>query len=110
MKINCLSCGHNIDLDDAYADHYEGEVKCFGCNTGLEIRTEQGAVRCVRLSSRPTHEDKTLDEAQGQTAADARAKSPKAGTYKARNEAKQAAAPLSESGLRHASPADNRAA
>lgn len=50
MKINCLSCGHNIDLDDAYAQHYEGEVKCFGCAATLELRTEQGSVRYVRLA------------------------------------------------------------
>jgi len=52
MKINCLSCGHNIDLDDAYADHYEGEIKCYGCDAKVEIRTEQSAIRSVRLLDR----------------------------------------------------------
>ncbi len=52
MKINCLSCGHNIDLDDAYADHYEGEIKCYGCDATVEIRTEQSAIRFVRLLDR----------------------------------------------------------
>lgn len=32
MKINCLSCGFKVDLDeDAYAD-YEGQVKCYTCS------------------------------------------------------------------------------
>jgi len=49
MKINCLSCGHNVELDEAYADHYEGGIKCFGCGAMLEILTDQGALRFVRL-------------------------------------------------------------
>lgn len=49
MKINCLSCGHNIDLDDAYAENYDGPIKCFACSSTLELRTEQSAIRRVRL-------------------------------------------------------------
>jgi len=48
MKINCLSCGHKIDLGDAY-DDYKGLVKCFICNTLLEIRTEEGSLKSVKL-------------------------------------------------------------
>jgi ribosomal protein S27E len=39
MKINCLSCGHKVDLGDAY-EEYEGQVKCFACTAILEIKTE----------------------------------------------------------------------
>ena len=46
MKINCVSCGHKVDLDDAY-DDYEGQVKCFVCGTLLEIRTDQGNIKSV---------------------------------------------------------------
>ena len=49
MKINCLSCGHNIELDEAYGENYEGEVKCFGCGAVLELRTEQPHIRYVRV-------------------------------------------------------------
>jgi hypothetical protein len=49
MKINCLSCGHNVDLDDAYTDNYEGAIKCYGCDATLEIKTEQGSLRGVHL-------------------------------------------------------------
>lgn len=34
MKINCLSCGHKVELDDAY-DDFEGLVKCFACTALL---------------------------------------------------------------------------
>ena len=47
MKINCLCCGHKVDLDDAY-DDYEGSVKCFACQAILEIRTEQGTIKAVK--------------------------------------------------------------
>jgi len=49
MKINCLSCGHNIDLDAAYAENYEGRIKCFACSATLELRTEHGVIRSVRF-------------------------------------------------------------
>ena len=59
MKINCLSCGHNVDLDDAY-DNYEGQVKCFACGAILEIKTEEGSlisVRFVKTVPRPSREE-----------------------------------------------------
>lgn len=48
MKINCLSCGHNINLDDSYSD-YEGQVKCFACSALLEIKLDQGSVKKVQI-------------------------------------------------------------
>ena len=50
MKINCLSCGHNVDLDDAY-DDYEGAVKCFACGAILNIKTEQGHLKSVNVAT-----------------------------------------------------------
>jgi len=49
MKINCVSCGHNIELDDAY-DDFEGDVKCYVCGTRLEVKVSQGKIKCVRLA------------------------------------------------------------
>lgn len=48
MKINCLCCGHKVDLDDVY-DDYEGFVKCL-CGAMLEIKTEEGRLKHVKLS------------------------------------------------------------
>ena len=48
MKINCLCCGHKVDLDDAY-DDYEGQVKCYVCSEMLEIKSEEGKLRSVQL-------------------------------------------------------------
>jgi DNA-directed RNA polymerase subunit N (RpoN/RPB10) len=49
MKVNCLFCGHKVELDDAY-DDYEGPIRCFVCGTQLEIRTEEGNIRSVKLA------------------------------------------------------------
>lgn len=49
MKINCVSCGHNMALDDAY-DNFEGMVKCYVCGGLLEVKTEEGQVKSVSLA------------------------------------------------------------
>jgi ribosomal protein S27E len=46
MKINCLSCGHKVDLDDVY-DDYQGQIRCLTCAAMLEIKTEEGQLRSV---------------------------------------------------------------
>jgi len=48
MKINCLSCGHTIDLDDAYSD-YEGQIKCYTCNALLEVKLSDSLIKSVKL-------------------------------------------------------------
>ena len=54
MKINCLSCGFKVDLDDTY-DDFEGPIKCL-CGALLEIRTEEGMLKAIKMAeplSRP---------------------------------------------------------
>ena len=51
MRINCLSCGHKLDLGDAY-DDYAGQVKCLVCGALLEIGTAEGNVRSVAVAMR----------------------------------------------------------
>jgi hypothetical protein len=41
MKVNCLSCGHNVVLDDAYND-FEGMLRCYVCSALLEVKTSDG--------------------------------------------------------------------
>ncbi|MFW6114258.1 MAG: hypothetical protein ACOC7K_00790 [bacterium] len=48
MKLNCLSCGHTLDMRDSY-DDYEGQVKCFICGGLMAIRTEDGQIKRVEL-------------------------------------------------------------
>ena len=52
MKVNCLCCGHNVALDEAY-DDYEGQIKCFACRAILRIRTEEGSLKSVEFVEVP---------------------------------------------------------
>ncbi|RJR36951.1 MAG: hypothetical protein C4567_13260 [Deltaproteobacteria bacterium] len=47
MRLNCLSCGHKVELDNAY-DEFEGPVKCL-CGTMLEIRTKEGLLKAIKV-------------------------------------------------------------
>ena len=53
MKIICLSCGHKVDLGDAY-DDYAGPVKCVACGMLLKIKTEEGNLRSVACAREST--------------------------------------------------------
>jgi len=49
MKINCLSCGHSLELDEeAYSD-YEGQVKCYTCSALLEVKLAEGRIKSVKF-------------------------------------------------------------
>ena len=50
IKLSCLACGHRLDLGDAYED-YEGEVRCWGCDTALEVALHEGKLRSMRRST-----------------------------------------------------------
>ncbi len=66
MNVNCLSCGHALDLREAY-DDYRGQVRCFICGALLAIRTLDGDVKSVELVRSPleaaVHPDVPADEA-----------------------------------------------
>ncbi|AFM27562.1 hypothetical protein [Desulfomonile tiedjei] len=46
MKINCISCGHNLFVDDAY-DDFEGLFKCYICGALLKVKTADGKIKSV---------------------------------------------------------------
>ena len=52
MKIICLSCGHKVDLGDAY-DDYAGQIKCSTCGAILELKTEAGGLKAVAVTRWP---------------------------------------------------------
>lgn len=44
MKIKCICCGRDVNLDHRVFEDYEGPVKCFSCSTMMEIKTMRGLV------------------------------------------------------------------
>jgi len=51
MKINCLACGHKVDLDDSAYENYQGQIKCFACGAILEIKTRERRLNAIKLPS-----------------------------------------------------------
>jgi ribosomal protein S27E len=52
MNVNCLSCGHSLDLREAY-DDYQGQVRCFICGSLLKVHSEGGHLKAVELARSP---------------------------------------------------------
>jgi len=48
IKLNCIACGHAIELGDAYED-YEGAIKCWGCSAVLEVKLLQGKLKTMKF-------------------------------------------------------------
>jgi len=42
MKVNCTSCGHEINLDHKVFHDYVGPVKCFCCGAMMEVNVTGG--------------------------------------------------------------------
>ena len=42
MKVDCIACGYEINLDHKVFDDYSGPIKCFSCGAMMEVKTEQG--------------------------------------------------------------------
>ena len=72
MKINCISCGHNISLDAAY-DDFTGLVKCYVCGALLEIKTADGHLQSVGLPGMSLSCTKSGSSAHGTDASVAQA-------------------------------------
>jgi hypothetical protein len=47
IKLNCLACGHTLDLSDAYED-YDGEIRCWGCHTSLLVALHDGKLKSLK--------------------------------------------------------------
>ena len=62
LKLNCISCGHSVGLDEnVYAD-YEGQIKCNACSAILSVKVEDGKLKFMNFVShaRPDPEESFL--------------------------------------------------
>lgn len=51
MKISCVSCGYEINLDHEVFENYEGPIKCFCCSNVMHIKAKRGTLNSVESSS-----------------------------------------------------------
>ena len=42
MKVNCSSCGREINLEHKVFHDYVGPVKCFSCGAMMEVKVTDG--------------------------------------------------------------------
>ncbi|AOJ71130.1 MULTISPECIES: hypothetical protein [Burkholderia] len=49
MHINCISCGHQIEVDDDSYARYHGALRCWVCHSLLMVDIVEGCVESVRL-------------------------------------------------------------
>jgi ribosomal protein S27E len=49
MKVKCVSCGREINLDHRIFDDYAGPVKCFSCSSMMEVKTAEGVPYSINL-------------------------------------------------------------
>lgn len=55
MKITCICCAGEVNLDHKVFENYDGPVKCFRCGAIMDVRTEAGTV-CSLVPS-PSEEE-----------------------------------------------------
>jgi DNA-directed RNA polymerase subunit N (RpoN/RPB10) len=47
MKVNCTSCGYEVNLDHTVFKDYVGPVKCFCCGAMIEVKIASGFVYSI---------------------------------------------------------------
>ena len=44
MKVTCISCGYEINLDHKIFNDYSGSIRCYSCRTMMEVKTAKGLI------------------------------------------------------------------
>jgi len=55
MNIKCLTCGRGINLNHAVFENYFGTVKCFSCNSMMEVKIRERVLHEASLLTLNTH-------------------------------------------------------
>jgi hypothetical protein len=51
MKVSCVFCGYEINLDHKVFDDYSGSIRCYCCSAIMEVKTSQGLI-CSMIPSK----------------------------------------------------------
>jgi hypothetical protein len=55
MEITCLTCRRGTNLDHVVFENYLLPVKCFCCNSVVEVQTKEGVLLMVKASIHNKH-------------------------------------------------------
>jgi ribosomal protein S27E len=47
MRVKCISCGNELNLDHGIFEDYSRPVKCFSCSAMMEVKSTGGEVYSV---------------------------------------------------------------
>jgi ribosomal protein S27E len=47
MRVKCISCGNELNLDHGVFEDYSGPVKCFSCSAMMEVKSTGGEVYSI---------------------------------------------------------------
>jgi ribosomal protein S27E len=47
MRVKCISCGNELNLDHWVFEDYSGPVKCFSCSAMMEVKSTGGEVYSI---------------------------------------------------------------
>ena len=47
MRIKCISCGQELNLDHWVFEDYSGPVKCFSCSAMMEVKSTGGEIYSI---------------------------------------------------------------
>jgi ribosomal protein S27E len=47
MRVKCLSCGNELNLDHWVFEDYEGPLKCFSCAAMMEVKSTGGEIYSI---------------------------------------------------------------
>jgi len=47
MRVKCISCGNELNLDHWVFEDYEGPVKCFSCSAMMEVKSTSGDIYSI---------------------------------------------------------------
>jgi ribosomal protein S27E len=47
MRVRCISCGNELNLDHWIFEDYSGPAKCFSCSAMMEVKSTGGEVYSI---------------------------------------------------------------
>jgi ribosomal protein S27E len=47
MRVKCISCGNELNLDHWVFEDYSGPVKCFSCSMMMEVKSAGGEIYSI---------------------------------------------------------------
>jgi hypothetical protein len=60
MNIRCISCGHNLLLDNSY-DDFSGLLRCYVCDGLMEIKIADGQLQGLNMAQLPHRHAEAAD-------------------------------------------------